>query len=109
MTKARKTTYNERIEIIQYCIENDYDYTGTSIRFGVSYQQVYRWVKVYNTQGVEALVDGRGRSKSKRGEIDELEKLQAENTLLKAEMQSLKQETDLIKRFNRIEKPSKWD
>lgn len=108
MTKARKTTYNERIEIIQYCIQHNYDYTGTSIRYGVSYQQVYRWVKAYIAQGVEGLVDGRGRARSKKEDIDELERLRAENTLLKAEMQSLKQEMDLLKKLDQFEKSRKW-
>lgn len=45
MTNGRKTTYEERIEIVSFCIANDHDYNLTSNKFNVSYQQVYTWVK----------------------------------------------------------------
>ena len=41
MTKGRKTTYNERVEIVAFCIENNYNYQLTSDKYKVSYQQVY--------------------------------------------------------------------
>ena len=45
MTNGRKTTYEERIEIVSFCIANAHDYNLTSNKFNVSYQQVYTWVK----------------------------------------------------------------
>lgn len=48
MTKGRNTTYEERIEIVSYCIEHGNDYTGTIEKYGVSYQQIYSWVRKYN-------------------------------------------------------------
>ncbi len=47
MTKGRKTTYEERIEIIQYCIEHKNNYAKAVEKYGVSYQQVYTWIKKY--------------------------------------------------------------
>ena len=41
MTKGRKTTYNERVEIVAFCIENNDNYQLTSNKYKVSYQQVY--------------------------------------------------------------------
>ena len=41
MTKCRKTTYNERLEIVAFCIENNDNYQLTSNKYKVSYQQVY--------------------------------------------------------------------
>ena len=41
MTKGRKTTYNERVEIVAFCIENNDNYQLTSDKYKVSYQQVY--------------------------------------------------------------------
>ena len=43
MTKGRTTTYEERIEIVSYCIEHGNDYPATIERYGVSYQQIYSW------------------------------------------------------------------
>ena len=37
----RKTTLNERKEIVDYCISHNNDYKGTASRFDVSYSQVY--------------------------------------------------------------------
>ena len=45
MTNGRKTTYQERIEIVSFCIANAHDYNLTANKFNVSYQQVYTWVK----------------------------------------------------------------
>lgn len=39
MTKGRTTTYEERIEIVSYCIEHGNDYHATIEKYGVSYQQ----------------------------------------------------------------------
>ncbi len=36
MTKSRATTFEERIEIVKDCIENNYNYTITSEKFQVS-------------------------------------------------------------------------
>ncbi|WP_270188703.1 transposase, partial [[Ruminococcus] lactaris] len=39
MTKGRKTTFEERVEIVQYCIAHDHNYTQTAELYQVSYQQ----------------------------------------------------------------------
>lgn len=41
MTKGRKTTYEERVEIVKYCIEHEMDYAQTAEKYQVSYQQIY--------------------------------------------------------------------
>lgn len=37
MTKGRKATFDERVEIVQYCIAHDPNYAKTSEQFGISY------------------------------------------------------------------------
>ncbi|OEH85551.1 transposase, partial [Desulfuribacillus stibiiarsenatis] len=61
MTKGRTTTYNERIDIVKYCIEHQSNYAQTANEFQVSYQQVYSWTTKYLKNGVEALQDRRGK------------------------------------------------
>ena len=46
MTKGRKTTQEERAEIVAFCIEHNYDYGLTVETFGVSYNQIYSWVQI---------------------------------------------------------------
>lgn len=103
MTKGRKTTYGERIEIIQYCIEHQNNYNETAAKYKVSYQQVYSWMKKYQTKGIEGLLDKRGKNKATT-EMTELEKLRAENKILRA--QNRKQELELVflKKLDEIER-----
>lgn len=93
MTNGRKTTYEERIEIVSFCIANAHDYNLTANKFNVSYQQVYTWVKKYNKDGYTALVDRRGKNKSFE-ELSESEKFSAQLKLLEAENRRLKMEND---------------
>ncbi|MBP3887315.1 MAG: transposase [Cellulosilyticum sp.] len=103
MTKGRKTTYGERIEIIQYCIEHQNNYNETAAKYKVSYQQVYSWMKKYQTKGIEGLLDKRGKNKATT-EMTELEKLRAENKILR--VQNRKQELELVflKKLDEIER-----
>ena len=39
MTKGRKTTFEERVAIVQYCIAHDHNYAEASDKYQVSYQQ----------------------------------------------------------------------
>ena len=63
MNKGRKTTKEERIEIVAFCIENGKDYRLTIEKYGVSYQQIYSWMRKYEEKGVDGLNDRRGKSK----------------------------------------------
>jgi len=96
MTKGRSTTYQERIDIVLYCLANEQDYKKAASQFQVSYQQVYGWVKKYEAGGQEALQDGRGRTKTPE-ELTEadrhklaMKKLEHENERLRAENAFLK-------------------
>lgn len=103
MTKGRKTTYDERVEIVQYCIEHENNYAVTAEKYQVSYQQVYTWMKKYEEKGVEGLLDNRGRTKPEN-EMSELEKLRAENCLLKAQNKRQEMEMTFLKKLDEIER-----
>ncbi|GAA6428550.1 helix-turn-helix domain-containing protein [Dielma fastidiosa] len=49
--RSRKTTYEERIEIVNYCLEHDKNYKDAAELFNVSYTQVYQWVNKYKEDG----------------------------------------------------------
>lgn len=103
MTKGRTTTYKERIDIINYCIENENNYAETAEKYKVSYQQVYSWIKKYQTKGIEALQDGRGKRK-KESEMSELEKLKAKSKLLEAENHRQLMEIEFLKKLDEVER-----
>lgn len=103
MTKGRTTTYEERIEIVSYCIEHGNDYTATIEKYGVSYQQIYSWVRKYNEKGAEGLVDKRGKRKAE-SEMTEVEKLRAENRMLEARNRRLETENAVLKKLKELER-----
>ena len=55
MTKGRKATQEERVEIVAFCIEHGKDYGLTVETYKVSYQQIYAWVRKYEEKGVQDL------------------------------------------------------
>lgn len=63
MTTGRKTKFEERVEIVQYCIAYDRNYTEATKQYQVSYQQTRSYTVKYETGGVEALRDNRGKGK----------------------------------------------
>lgn len=100
MTKGRKTTFEERVEIVQYCIAHDYNYTKTAEKYQVSYQQARSYTIKYESGGVEALRDNRGKRKNP-DEMDELEKLRAEVKILRAEKECAEMEASFLKNSRR--------
>lgn len=102
MTKGRINTYEERVEIVSFCIERGNDYTATIEKYGVSYQQIYSWVRKYNEKGAEGLVDKRGKRKDESA-MTEMEKLRAENRMLEARNRRLETENAVLKKLEEIE------
>lgn len=103
MTKGRKTTREERIEIVSDCIANNKDYGKTIERYGISYQQIYGWVRKYERDGVNALTDRRGKCKDEAS-MTEVEKLRAQLKLKEAENMRLQMENDLLKKLEALER-----
>ena len=101
--KGRKTTLEERIAIVEHCTANAKNYSLTAKEFDCSYGQVYSWVKKYETAGIEGLYDQRGRRKPKE-ELTELEKLQAEDRMLKAQAKQQQMEIDFLKKLDAVER-----
>ena len=98
----RKTSLEERKEIVEYCINHDRDYKGTASKYDVSYSQVYAWVKKYDANGEEALTDNRGRHKTDE-EVDELERLRRENLRLKRRLEEKDMLVELLKKVKELE------
>ncbi|MBS5351751.1 MAG: helix-turn-helix domain-containing protein [Streptococcus sp.] len=98
MAKARrKTTIDERKEIVNYCIEHNRNYKETAALYNVSYSQVYSWMKKYDSDGEEGLIDKRGHHKLD-DEVDELERLRRENVRLKRQLEKKDMTVELLKK-----------
>ena len=103
MTKGRKTIFEERFEIVKYCIEHGRDYGKAADEYSVSYQQACSWVKKYDQHGIDGLVDRRGKRKPEEA-LTELERLISQNKLLEAKNKRLEMENDLLKKIQEIER-----
>lgn len=100
---SRKTTIEERKEIVAYCIEKGRDYKDTAEKYDVSYSQVYSWVRKYDNDGEEGLTDKRGLHKSD-DEVDELERLRRENKRLKHQLEERDMTVELLKKVKEFER-----
>ena len=103
MTKARKTTFDERIEIVKYCIANDKNYALTMKQYNVSYQQIYLWVRKYEQKGIDGLIDGRGKAKAE-SDLTEIDRRKAQNQILEAEKKRLEMEINVLKKLQEVER-----
>lgn len=103
MTKGRTTTFDERIEIVQYCIAHNHNYAETSEKYKVSYQQARNYTVKYESGGIDTMKDNRGKRKSEN-EMTELELLRAENRILRAEKERAEMEVSFLKKLEEIER-----
>ena len=102
MNKGRKTTQKERAEIVAFCIENGKDYGLAIEKYGVSYQQIYSWVRKYEAKGVDGLTDRRGKAKPE-DELTEADRLRMENKILQAKIKDQEMEIKLLKKLKELE------
>ena len=104
MTKGRKTTFEERIEITEFIMARDHDYKVAQEKFNVSYSQVYSWVKKYEKDGREGLQDKRGKnSEKKEVELTELEQLKLDNKRLQERIEYLEMQDAFGKKLKELE------
>ena len=104
MTKGRKTTQQERLEAVKYCLENGNDYNLAAEKFQVSYQQVYLWTKKFSEMGEAGLEDRRGQRTMQQSPRTTVEELQEEIAKLKHELYMTQIERDLLKKLQEFER-----
>lgn len=98
--KSRKTTLEERLEIVNYVLSNNNDYKGAADKYSVPYANVYNWVKKYNEAGEDGLSDSRGRPSSNepKHELSDIEKKDIEIEKLKRELERSKMVIEVLKK-----------
>lgn len=109
--KSRKTTLEERLEIVNYVLANNNDFKGAADKYSVPYANVYNWVKKYNEAGEDGLSDSRGRPSSKepKHELTDIEKKDIEIEKLKRELERSKMVIEVLKKNIEIQERMERD
>ena len=103
MTKNKKTSFKERVEIAQYCIKFGHSYSEAAEKYNVSYTQARSYALKYKESGKDALKDKRGKRKSE-DQLTEVEHLRREIKRLKNEKRQAEMEIALLKKIQEIER-----
>jgi transposase-like protein len=106
--KSRKTTFEERLEIVKWVIENDMSYKDAADKYSITYALVYKWTRAYIDKGPEALKYQK-RGPKPKSEIDEsnlteVEKLKLELEKEKALRKRREFEIEVLKKKEEFEK-----
>jgi len=97
--------YNANIELKDYNPKQEV-YMAKARRKTTTYSQVYSWMKKYDSDGEEGLIDKRGRHK-RDDEVDELERLRRENVRLKHQLEEKDMTVELLKKVKEFGRM--WD
>lgn len=103
MRKARQTTPEERLEIVQDCLANDKNYGAMALKYNCSYQQVRNWVLRYEKMGSVGLEDRRGRRTGTQPARTPEEELRDKIAELEQRNRDLQMENDLLKKVRELE------
>lgn len=109
--KSRKTTFEERLEIVNYVLANNFDYKGAADKYTVPYASVYNWVSKYNERGENGLTDSRGRPSSNmpKKELTLEEKQAIEIEKLKNELKRKEMVIEVLKKNIEIQERMERD
>ena len=104
MTKSRKTTFEERVEIARFCLANSKNYGLAAQKFNVSYEQARRWTLRFCEMGEAGLEDRRGKPTLQQAPRNNEEELKAQIARLEHDLYMARMENDLLKKLDALER-----
>lgn len=102
MKQGRKTTFEERVEIVNFTIAHDKNYQAAIAKYNVSYQQVYSWVRKFEKDGSQGLLDRRGKGLESKPNLTPEEELKLKIKKLEERHRYLEMEVGLLKKLEEI-------
>ena len=108
MRKARSTTPEERLTIVQDCLANNKNYGAMALKYQCSYQQVRNWVKRYEEMGSAGLEDRRGRRAGTMPSRTPEEEMRDKIAELERRNRDLQMENDLLKKVRELEMKDRY-
>ncbi len=108
--KYRKITFEERLEIVKWVIDNNRSYKDAAEKYGITYALVYRWTRAYLDKGLEALkYKKRGpkpKSEINESNLTEVDKLKLELERERALRKRRELELEVLKKRGNRKKAS---
>lgn len=104
MTQGRKTTMEERLKMVTECITNGKNYGEIALKYKVSYQQIYAWVKKYLQKGEGGLDDQRGKKLPPQGFKTEEQQFRARVRELEQKLYYAEMENACLKKLDEVER-----
>ena len=108
MRKARQTTLEERLEIVQDCLANDKNYGAMALKYNCSYQQIRNWVLRYEKMGSAGLEDRRGHRAGTMPSRTPEEEMRDRIAELERRNRDLQMENDLLKKVRELEMKDRY-
>ena len=108
MRKARQTTPEERLKIVQDCLANDRNYGAMALKYNCSYQQVRNWVLRYEKMSSAGLEDRRGKRVGSQPSRSPAEELRDKIAELERRNRDLQMENDLLKKVRELEMKDRY-
>ena len=108
MRKARQTSPEERLEIVQDCLNTGKNYGAMALTYNCSYQQVRNWVLRYEKMGSAGLEDRRGRRAGTQPSRTPEEELRDKIAELERKNRDLQMENDLLKKVRELERKDRY-
>src|SRR5690554_6589382 len=101
--KARRTTFEERLEIVKYVLDHDKNYKQAAEKYLLPYSLIYNWTNKYLKYGEDSLKYQKKRPRPKDfipDDLSEKDKLRRENELLRRQLEYIKLENQVLKKKN---------
>jgi transposase len=105
--KARQITFEERLEIVKFVLENNKNYKQAAEKYHLPYSLVHQWSQKYLSHGEEGLKYQKKGPKTKDyypEDLSEQDKLIRENEILKRQIEHLKLENEVLKKKEQLER-----
>ena len=105
--KARRTTFEERLEIVKFILDHNNEYKLASEKYCLPYSLVYQWTNKFLKLGEEGLRYQKKGPKPKDylpEDLSEKDKLIRENELLRRQLEYAQLENQVLKKKEQLER-----
>jgi len=110
--KKRKTTFEERLEIVNYVLSNDKNYRKASLEFKIPYASVHLWTRKYLSMGEEGIKYNKRGRKTKDdvnlNSLSEIDRLKYELKIEKEKRELAELKYEVLKKKEELEKKAKY-